>query len=145
MILETQSKERILAQCDRFLSGHPRRRPHDELQELAAATGLDEEADRYGSGALIADFEQEIAQILGTEAGLFLPSGTMAQQIALRIWSERRRCATVAYHPMCHVETNEEKGSQRLHGLHARLVGNPRRLLALTDLEAVTEPIAALL
>ena len=140
-----ESKEEVFARCERFLGGHGRTHPHDELLELAAATGEDERPDRYGTGAVIADFEQEVAQILGTEAAVFLPSGTMAQQIALRIWSERKRCATVAYHPMCHVETKEEKGYQRLHGLHARLAGDPHLLLTLDDLKGIAEPIAALL
>jgi threonine aldolase len=141
----TAAKDEIFARCERFLAGHGRARPRDELLELAEATGEDERPDRYGKGAVIADFEQEIAGILGTEAAVFLPSGTMAQQIALRIWSERKRCATVAFHPMCHLETKEEKGYQRLHGLHARLVGDPHRLITLADLHEIAEPVAALL
>jgi threonine aldolase len=120
-------------------------RPQDELRALAAATAPDERADVYGKGDLIEEFEREIAALLGTQAALFLPTGTMAQQIALRIWAERKQIDTVAYHPMCHVETKEEKGYQRLHALHARLVGDARRLMTLDDLEAVAEPLAALL
>ena len=141
----TAAPEEVLRHCERFLAGHGIRSPRDELAELASAAGPDEEADVYGAGALIADFEREVADILGTEAAVFLPSGTMAQQIALRIWSDRKGVGTVAYHPMCHVETKEEKGYQRLHGLHARLVGNARELLTLADLQAVAEPVAALL
>ncbi|MHB8645349.1 MAG: threonine aldolase family protein [Thermomicrobiales bacterium] len=141
----TATNEEIMAQCVRFLGGHGMMRPHDELAALAAATSPDEAADVYGKGDLIEDFEREIAAILGTEAALFLPTGTMAQQIALRIWAEWKRCDTVAYHPMCHVETKEERGYQRLHGLHARLVGDARRLMTLEDLQTVAEPIAALL
>ena len=47
--------------------------------------------DNYGSGALIEDFEREVAGLLGKEAAVFMPSGTMAQQIAMRIWSEQPR------------------------------------------------------
>ena len=139
------TREAIMEACERFLGGHGMMHPHDELAALAAATAPDEGADVYGKGDLIEGFEREIATILGTEAALFLPTGTMAQQIALRIWAERKRCDTVAYHPMCHVETKEEKGYQRLHGLHARLVGDARRLMTREDLGAVVEPVAALL
>ncbi|MDQ2784726.1 MAG: beta-eliminating lyase-related protein [Chloroflexota bacterium] len=139
------TKEAIMEACERFLGGHGPLRPHDALRALAAATAPDERADVYGKGDLIEQFEQEIAALLGTEAALFLPTGTMAQQIALRIWAERKQCDTVAYHPMCHVETKEEKGYQRLHGLHARLVGDARRLITRDDLDAIAEPIAALL
>jgi len=138
------TKEAIMEACERFLGGHGSMRPHDELRALAAATAPDERADVYGKGDLIEDFEREIATILGTEAALFLPTGTMAQQIALRIWAEWKHCHTVAYHPMCHIETKEEKGYQRLHGLHARLVGDARQLMTRDDLDAIAEPIAAL-
>ena len=74
-----------------------------------------------------------------------MPSGTMAQQIALRIWSDRRGSPTVAFHPTCHLEIHEQKGYQLLHGLHGRLVGDPDRLITLADLEAIAEPVAALL
>jgi len=141
----TASKEEIIARCERFLGGHGPMRPHEELAALVAATAADEQADVYGKGALIEDFEREVASILGKEAALFLPTGTMAQQIALRIWAEWKHIDTVAYHPMCHVETNEEKGYQRLHGLHTRLVGDARRLMTLEDLHGIAEPIAALL
>ena len=59
----------------------------------------------------------------------------MAQQIALRIWSDWKHIPTVAYHPMCHVETREHKGYQLLHGLHTLLVGDPRLLMTLDDLK----------
>ncbi len=140
-----REREAIFAACDRFVGGHGRVWPHAELAELAQATAADEEPDLYGTGALIEEFEREVATLLGKEAAIFLPSGTMAQQIALRVWSERRGCRTVAFHPTCHLEMHEQKGYQLLHGLHGRLVGDPHALVTLQDLEALTEPVAALL
>ena len=117
----------------------------DRLLELADATPPDERHDHYGSGERVERLEARVAELLGQEAAVFMPSGTMAQQIALRIWSERKRCSTVAFHPTCHLELHEERGYERLHGLHARLVGDPNRLLMLADLEKIREPVAALL
>ena len=119
--------------------------PRERLHALAEATGEDERADRYGSGERIEQLEQRVAAILGKEAAVFMPSGTMAQQIALRIWCERRGTGTVAFHPTCHLELHEEKGYARLHGLHGKLVGGPNRLITLADLERIREPLAALL
>src|SRR5262249_22896 len=99
----------------------------------------------YGSGRLIEDFEHEIAGLLGKEAAVFMPSGTMAQQIALRIWSERRGTRAVAFHPTCHLELHEERGYQLLHGLQWDLAGNAPTLITLEDLHALKESIAALL
>ena len=112
---------------------------------MAEATGDDERLDQYGKGDRIERLESRVAALLGKEAAVFMPSGTMAQQIALRIWSERRGIRTVAFHPTCHLELHEEKGYERLHGLHGRLVGDPQALLTLADLEDVHEPLAALL
>ena len=41
---------------------------------------------------MITGFEGEVARLLGKEAAVFMPSGTMCQQIALRIWTDRRGC-----------------------------------------------------
>jgi threonine aldolase len=138
-------REEAFRACDRFLFGHGVQRPGDVLADLAQEAGPDEEADRYGEGTLINDFEHDVATILGKEEALFLPSGTMAQQIALRIWAERGHTSAVAFHPTCHLEIHEQKGYALLHGLQGRLVGERTRLLSLDDLRAMPEPLAALL
>ena len=74
-----------------------------------------------------------------------MPSGTAAQPIALRIWSERKGVTAIAWHPTCHMEIHEQRGAQALHGLRAQPVGNPHALITLDDLQAVAEPLAALL
>jgi threonine aldolase len=117
----------------------------ERLRAIADATADEERPDRYGTGERIERLEGRIAKLLGKEAAVFMPSGTMAQQIAARIWSDRRGIRTVAFHPTCHLELHEEKGYQRLHGLHGRLVGDSNRLLTLADLEAIREPVAMLL
>ena len=138
------TSEEIFSRCQRFLFGHGLRKPRLVLAELAEEAG-DEEADRYGEGALISDFESEVATLLGKEAAVFLPSGTMAQQIALRIWADRSHTPMVAFHPTCHLELHEQKGYQLLHGLHAHLVGERTRLLTLADLCATHGPLSTLL
>jgi threonine aldolase len=74
-----------------------------------------------------------------------MPSGTMCQQIALRIWAERTGTKNVAFHPTSHLELHEQKGYQRLHGLNGILVGSEERLLTLDDLKGIAEPVGALL
>ncbi len=142
---QTEDSQAAFARCERFLSGHGPIRPKETLAALAAYTGADEMPDLYGEGELIASFERDMAALLGKEAALFLPSGTMAQQIALRIWADRKRCHTVAFHPTCHLDIHEERGYQALHGLRACLVGEPHSMITLDNLRAIREPIAALL
>jgi threonine aldolase len=132
--------------AERFLNAwHGRHSLRDRLGAIAASTSEDERADSYGSGERIERLEARTAELLGKESAVFMPSGTMAQQIAARIWSERRGIRTLAFHPTCHIELHEEKGYERLHGLHAKLVGDPNRLITLDDLEALREPVAMLL
>lgn len=131
--------------CTRFLTHHLPATPRQLLADLAAWTDPELEVDRYGTGPLIADFEAQIAALLGKEAALFLPSGTMAQPIALRIWAERTGRRAVAFHPTCHLEIHEQDGYRLLHGLRGILVGNRHQLLTRADLDRLHEPVAALL
>jgi threonine aldolase len=131
--------------CSRFLTHHYPVTPRDVLADLAAWADPELEGDRYGTGPLIADFEAEVAALLGKEAALFLPSGTMAQPIALRIWADRLGRRSVAFHPTCHLELHEEDAYRVLHDLRGVLVGNRYQPLTRADLDAVREPVAALL
>ena len=139
------ARDAIFLRCERFLFGHGPQLPRTVLAELAQEAGDDEQPDRYGEGSLINDFEREVATLLGKEAAAFMPSGTMAQQIALRVWADKSRSDAVAFHPTCHLEIHEQKGYQFLHGLHGRLVGERTRLITLDDLCATPGPLAALL
>jgi len=144
-VLDTPEAKQIFKACHRFLTHDYPKTPRQVLSELAETTDPELEADRYGQGDLIARFESEVATLLGKEAAVFIPSGTMCQQIALRIWAGRRGTSNVAFHPKSHLETHEEKAYQRLHGLNGILVGSAERLLTLGDLKAIAEPVGALL
>ncbi len=145
--MNPQDKARLSFDCTRWLVGHPRTRHTAQavLVDLAASADPALLPDIYGQGDLINDFEKQVAELLGKEAAVFMPSGTMAQQIALRIWADRKHTPHVAFHPTCHLEIHEQKGYQLLHLLHGVLVGSPYQLLQLDDLKKVSEPLAALL
>ncbi len=145
--MNPQDKVRLSFECTRWLVGHPRARhaPQDVLADLAAVTDPALVPDIYGEGDLINGFEKQVADLLGKEAAVFMPSGTMAQQIALRIHADRCHTPRVAFHPTCHLEIHEQKGYQLLHHLHGVLVGSPYQLMTLDDLKKVAEPLAALL
>jgi threonine aldolase len=86
-----------------------------------------------------------VAGLLGKEAAVFMPSGTMAQQIALRIWADRSGNRRVALHATAHPELHEFKGYEELHALRGVLIGEPHTVVRLSDLEALHEPVAAVL
>jgi threonine aldolase len=101
-------------------------------------------ADRYGEGGVVEELEAHLAELLGMPAAAFFVSGTMAQQVALRIHADRLSRRTVAFHPTCHLDLHEGRAFERLHGLVGRPVGDPYVLLTLEDLNEVAEPLAAL-
>lgn len=132
-----RDRKQIIDQCTRFVPGHYRMPPQQMLASLAEFTPADLSSDMYGEGDVIADFEQEIATLLGKPAAVFMPSGTMAQQIALRIWADRQGNPNVAFHPTCHLETYEHHAFRELHRLSGIPVGDPHYLMTLDDLKKV--------
>lgn len=102
-------------------------------------------SDFYGTGKVIEDFQNNMAKYLGKETAVFFPSGTMAQQIALRIWCDKKGLKRVAYHPLCHLEIHEEEGLKELHHIEPVLLGDKSRLIQLEDVLNVKGEIACLL
>lgn len=135
----------IISQCTRFVSRHYPVSPHEMFAKLAEMTPPDLPADLYGSGELIADFEAEIATLLGKDAGLFMPTGTMTQQIALRIHADHSGNRQVAFHPTCHLEVHEKQAYRELHQLSGISVGSRDSLMTLDALKNVNLPIGTLL
>ena len=93
----------------------------------------------------LAAFEKRIARELGKPAAAFFPTGTMAQQIALRVWCDRARNGVVAFHPTSHLELHEGKAYAMLQGLRALHVGTPTRLMTVTDIRAIVDRLGAFL
>lgn len=131
--------------CERWLGARRPQTAAELLHSAADSLPADLWPDAYGEGEVVEAFERRVAELLGKEDAVLLPSGTMAQQIALRIHCDRRALDTVAFHPTCHLELHEHMGYAHLHGLKAELVGHRDRLLTLADLQALNAPIGALL
>src|ERR1700694_3299909 len=84
--------EALADSCTRFLGGHGRRSAGELLTMIPPRT----EIDYYGIGGVVTELEREVAALLGKQASLFLPTGTMAQQATLRVHADRRSSRTVA-------------------------------------------------
>ncbi len=129
------------SRCTTFLSADGYVPP----DALLATIGTSVVPDTYGDGGVVAELEQKVAELLGFPAAVFLPSGTMAQATTLRVHADASGRRTVVWHPTCHLVMHENDAYSRLHGLIGRTVGEEHRLLTLADLEAVAEPVGALL
>ncbi|QJD87731.1 threonine aldolase family protein [Cohnella herbarum] len=115
------------------------------LKEVIENTDGNTDSDMYGKGKVIEDFQTKMARYLGKESAVFFPSGTMAQQIALRIWCDEKQLKKVAYHPLCHLEIHEEKGLRELHRIESVLLANEERMISLEDVLNMTEEVACVL
>ncbi|MHB8378673.1 MAG: threonine aldolase family protein [Acidimicrobiales bacterium] len=133
--------ESVMQSCEHFLGGHGPR----TAAALLAMIPPDTEIDHYGVGGIVNELEAKVAELLAKPAALFLPSGTMAQQIVLRVLSERRGSKTVAFHPACHLDTHEERAYQQLHDLFGVPVGPRHQPLSVASLQRVHQPVGALL
>ncbi|MEU6194173.1 beta-eliminating lyase-related protein [Streptomyces sp. NPDC047061] len=115
------------------------------LQEAAPEVyDLDEPSDIYGNGVVEA-LERRVAALLGTEAAAFFPTGTMAQQVALRCWAARTGNPTVALHALAHPEVHERDAFREVAGLRTvRVTGEPR-LPTAQEIRDFAEPFGALM
>ncbi|MFT7625509.1 MAG: threonine aldolase [Myxococcota bacterium] len=128
------------------IHGHGNTTPADLLGRTAAwCAEHDVDFDRYGSGSLIEIFEATVSSLLGFAAGRFMPTGKLAQNVAIKVWCERASNAHFGMHPTSHLELHEGRAYQHLFGLRATLVGPNRSPLLASHLRAVPEALSALL
>lgn len=99
--------------------------------------------DVYGSGALIQEFEQKVARLLGVEAAVFCITGTMTQATALRIACAERGSKLVALHPTSHILKHERGNHQLFDHFQALQIGDPHRPWTLDELKAIPDTLGA--
>lgn len=126
------------------LAGHGKRNV-EVLKKAFENMDGDLESDMYGKGKLIEDFQDKMAAFLGKKNAVFFPSGTMAQQIALRIWCDEKGLPKVAYHPLSHLEIHEEDGLKELHRIETVLLADKNRVIEFEDVLEMQEGIACVL
>ncbi|MFD7514689.1 threonine aldolase family protein [Streptomyces niveus] len=112
--------------------------------DASSVYDLDEWTDVYGGG-VVADLESKVAALLGFPAAAFFPTGTMAQQVALRCWAGRTGNATVALHPLAHPEVHEGGALSVVSGLRTIHPTSEPRLPTADEIHATDEPFGTLM
>jgi len=82
------------------------------LESRLEETGLG--SDTYGAGGAVEELESRFAAITGKEAALFLPTGTMANQLALKVLSGDK--SKIFVQDQSHVFRDEVDAAQVVHG-----------------------------
>lgn len=80
-----------------------------EILDQLEVKGLIEK-DRYGTGGSVEALEKEMARRTGKEKAIFLPSGTMANQLAIFLLSQQR--SKVFVQDLSHVYRDEADAAQ---------------------------------
>ncbi len=128
--------------------GPAEQRIGERLAALTAAApgldgALDDWVDGYGDG-VVERLERRVADLLGMEAAAFFPTGTMAQQIALRAWAGRTGNPVVAVHPLAHLEVHERDAYLTVSGLRAVRPTSEPRLPTAAEIRELDEPFGTL-
>src|SRR4029453_15383853 len=101
---------------------------------MAAAVG----DDVFGEDPTVNELEHRTAALFGKEAGLFVPSGTMANQIAVRVHC--RPQDEILLESTSHVYLWEAGGPAGLSGVTCRTIDGRNGLITAADLEEKIRP-----
>jgi threonine aldolase len=123
-----------------FLSGdglHLTPAQHAELLALLPRFAGDRQiaADEYGLGGEVAEFEAWFANILGKERAVFMPTGTLANHIALRVLARGR--SRVIVQEVSHVYNDTGDGCQALSNLNLVPLAPGKATFTREDVERV--------
>ncbi|MCS7477319.1 threonine aldolase family protein [Umezawaea endophytica] len=139
---DVEKRIQIRRSCARSLSGHGEPTMRERLAGLIALPESEGYPDLYGFGDPVTLLEHRVAELLGKPAARFVVKGVIAQQAALRTWTDSVRIGTVALHPLSHVDSDELGAFERLHPLRGVRLGG-KRGFGVEELEKVGEPLGA--
>lgn len=94
--------------------------------------------DVYGEDPTVNRLEAAVADILGKEASLFVPSGTMANTICVRLCCERG--TEMIVESTSHVFRYENGSAAQISHTQLRQVSGARGILNVEDIEAAIRP-----
>ncbi|MEM7158256.1 MAG: GntG family PLP-dependent aldolase [Myxococcota bacterium] len=97
-------------------------RPTEAMRAAMAAADVGD--DCYGDDPTVLELEAKVSGLLGKPAAVFLPSGTMSNQIAVRI-----HCTpgdAIASHPTAHVRIHENGSAAAIAGAQVMPIGTRR-------------------
>ena len=107
--------------------------PTKEMRQAMAEAEVGD--DVYGEDPSVNRLQDEVASLLGKEAGLFVPSGSMGNLISIMTHCSRRG-DEVLLGDKCHISLFEQGGVSQIAGVHPRTLKNlPDGTLDLAEVE----------
>jgi threonine aldolase len=111
-------------------------KPTPAMREAMAAADVGD--DVFGEDPTVRQLEEETARVLGKEGALFTPSGTMANQLAIRAHTESGD--EIIVETSAHLYHYEGGGPAALSGVMCRCLQGERGVFKAADVEAVLRP-----
>src|SRR5580692_978854 len=111
-------------------------RPTPEMRRAMAGAEVGD--DWYGDDPTVNRLQEDAAGLTGHEAALYLPTGTLCNQIALHAYV--RSGGFVACEATAHVGGTEAASAAALSGIAFRRITAPRGLLSAEQVAAALEP-----
>ncbi len=102
-----------------------------KLGEIESQSGIN--GDFYSSGGVIAELEQDFSKITGKENAIYMPSGTMANELALRILCGNQTKAIV--HGDSHIYRDEGDAAQAIHNKRLVPINSGKHYFSEEDLD----------
>lgn len=109
----------------------------EELSALERYTPTDANRDTYGRGGIAEEFEAQLSSFFGKPGVVFLPTGTLAQNVAMKCYSEKTGKKAVALHPTSHLLLHEYDAIETLWQLRVKKVGQSESVLSPDDLHTL--------
>ena len=110
--------------------------PTAAMREAIATAAVGD--DVFGDDPTVNALEEYVAELLGKEAAVFMPSGTMTNQIALRVHTEPGD--EVILESEAHIYYYEGGAPAALSGVSCRLVKGDRGIFTAADVRRVLRP-----
>src|SRR5689334_646546 len=111
-------------------------RPTDAMRKAMAEAEVGD--DVFGEDPTAARLQDRVASMLGFESGLFMPSGVMANEVAIRLWT--RPGDEVLCDAHSHIVDYELSGMAALSGVIPRTVTTARGHVTASDVTASKRP-----
>ncbi|HNO79345.1 MAG TPA: low-specificity L-threonine aldolase [Phycisphaerae bacterium] len=95
--------------------------------------------DIFSDDPTVNALQDRVADMFGMEAALFVPSGTMANQVAIRSHTEPGD--EIICHPLSHIYLYEAGAPAALSGCSVRFVDGARGMFTSDDVRAALRPV----
>ncbi len=110
--------------------------PTDAMRQAMAHAAVGD--DVFGEDPTVSELERLTAELLGKEAALFVPSGTMANQLAVRVHVQPGD--EVLLEAEAHVYAKEAGGAAAISGATCRTIAGRHGIFNADDLLAALRP-----